>query len=204
MDQTTRIFLIRHGESQHNAEDVFSGVTDIDLSPAGRSQCRTLARFFQHVHVHQVYTSPLKRAIETTRIVFPTHKHHVSRFLIEFDYGEYEGKPRAFSEHDKIIQKWYQSPGDIRFPGGGDIQEHAREVMKGLSILAQNAQAETIACVSHRTTIRLIIAQILGLGLHYFRRVPCSNCSITEIHFQNRQGFSLQSLNVTQHYISCN
>jgi len=66
---TTRIYLIRHGETTLSAEDRFSGGTDVDLSDAGRWQATCLAKRLADDNITAFYCSPMRRTIETATIV---------------------------------------------------------------------------------------------------------------------------------------
>jgi len=200
----TKVFLIRHGESKQNVDDVMSGITDIPLSTKGIKQCNQLSSFFGKITIDNVYASPLQRAQESAKIIFPQHasKIQIVESLIEFDYGEYEGyeRKRYHSNSDNIIKKWISAPGNLSFPDGGNIREHAQDSYLGLLKMIGENQGKTVACVSHRTTIRLIVASILGLNLDNFRLLPCSNCGITEL-LSVAAGVKLLSLNVELKYL---
>src|SRR5512135_1503516 len=66
---TTRIYLIRHGATELSTEDRFAGATDVDLSDEGRKQAQALAARLADDHIHAVYCSPMRRTVETARIV---------------------------------------------------------------------------------------------------------------------------------------
>lgn len=201
---TTTIFLIRHGESQQNIDDVLSGITDIPLSDNGKLQCAILAQYFDNIQIDKVFATPLQRAKDSAEIIFPKHASSIEilESLIEFNYGEYEGYRRTEYENsnDSIIQQWITAPSNLTFPGGDNIREHAKKSLAGIAQLASKNQDSTIACISHRTTIRLILAQVIGLSLDNFRSLPCSNCGVSEITFDGE--WRLHSLNVTPKYLT--
>lgn len=192
------VYLIRHGESIHNEEDKLSGITDVPLSERGRRQCEKLRLFFANKQVDLVYSSPLSRAVESAKIIFPGKEILIAPELIEIDYGRYEGVSR--DENDHILQQWNTSPAEVQFPGGKKVREHAEQVYLGFIKIIRDSGARQIACISHRTTMRLIVAQVLGLDLNLFRQLPCSNCSITEIVYKGDRLY-LNSLNVTPEYL---
>jgi len=194
-----RLFLIRHGESIQNQQDLLSGVSDVPLSQTGKEQCSRLRAFFSRFPVEAVFASPLSRAIESARIVFPQHEIVIAEGLIEFDYGDYEGMPRT--HEDEVMRRWHSAPADAVFPGGKSVKEHALQVYNEILSIAQKTPAHNIACFSHRTTIRLIVAQVLGLDLNKFRLLPCSNCSVTTLLFTEEDGLQLQSLNVELEFL---
>jgi broad specificity phosphatase PhoE len=201
---TTRIFLIRHGESQQNVDDVLSGVTDVPLSQKGKEQCAVLSQYFKNVPIEKVFTSPLQRAKQSADIIFPKHKLpiQIAETLIEFNYGDYEGYRRSQydADIDDVIRQWLTSPSTLTFPGGDNIQEHARKSFMGIEQLASQNKNAVIACISHRTTIRLVVAKIIGLHLNNFRALPCSNCGVTEISLNEK--WQLHSLNSKPFYTS--
>jgi broad specificity phosphatase PhoE len=201
---TTKIFLIRHGESHQNINDVLSGVTDVPLSEKGKEQCAVLTHYFEDVKINKVFATPLQRAKDSARIIFPKHESQIeiAQSLIEFNYGNYEGYKRSEydSSNDKIIQQWITAPSNLTFPGGDNIQEHAQKTLTGITKLADENKGMIIACISHRTTIRLILSKIIGLHLDNFRSLPCSNCGISEITYNNGE-WQLHSLNVTPKYL---
>jgi probable phosphoglycerate mutase len=199
----TRIFLIRHGESKQNIANVISGVTDTPLSTKGKTQCKQLSGYFDKMKMDVVYASPLQRSQESAQLIFPQHATtlQISESLIEFDYGQYEGyeRDKYASINDEVIKKWVTAPGDLTFPGGGNVREHAQDSYTGLLNIVEENQGKVIACVSHRTTIRLIVAKVLGLSLDNFRLLPCSNCGITELLSVDGE-IKLLSLNVELKY----
>lgn len=201
---TTKIFLIRHGESQQNIDDVLSGITDTPLSENGKQECETLSHYFEKILIDHVFASPLQRAKQSAEIIFPEHKSSVqiAESLVEFNYGTYEGYQRAMydSEQDDIIRQWVTAPSNLTFPKGGNIQEHAQKSYAGFMELVSQNEDSTIACLSHRTTIRLIIAKIIGLPLDNFRSLPCSNCGVTQITFNGE--WQLNFLNLTPKFLN--
>lgn len=195
-----RILLIRHGQSKHNAQhNSLSGVTDVEMTDAGREQCLKLRKTLASTPVDVVYSSPLSRARETAALVFPDREVIVRDGLIELNYGDYEGFDRsAMREPDLVIEQWNHAPADLTFPNGDHVRTHGQFVFGQLLALVRTGAHETIACVSHRTTIRLIVSQVIGLPMNRFRSLPCTNCSITELSFATQ--FRLESLSVPLHF----
>jgi broad specificity phosphatase PhoE len=198
------IYLIRHGETDHNNDrNKFSGISEIPLASNGKEQCKKLSVFFEKKDdVEVVFTSPLNRAVESAKLIFPKYSPIVIDGLKEFNYGTYEGVPQEeLLENDPIVAQWQTQPADITFPEGGNIRQHAKNSFTAFLELVKNSENEIVACISHKTTIRLLLSQIMGLDLNFFRRISCSNCGINEIHY-SKKGFSVASINVTSSYTS--
>lgn len=197
-----KIYLIRHGESQNNKKDVLSGIQDIPLTQVGVEQSKKLAVFFKGKTIDKVITSPLQRAKHTGALIFPQHQKHgviyKHKGLIELNYGIYEGFERSkyHKTTDPVIEKWETCPSTIVFPKGDSILEHSEYVFNTIKDIAESHQNKTIAIVSHKSTIRLILAKILGLHIDYFRNIPCDNCSIHSISYKNNQ-LTIDFINLT-------
>ncbi len=193
-----RILLIRHGESQHNADRVcFSGISDVCLTDAGRMQAVGLQPVLASLAIDSVCSSPIKRAMETAVLAAPSFRRKIQivQGLAEFDYGDYDGVSLAdICEDDSFFNAWQNSPGDLSFPNGGNIANYAEKAYNDMKNIALNSSGKVIACFSHKTTIRLIIAKTLGLPLDYFRRIPCCNLSISEFRYDSR-AFWVENIN---------
>ena len=85
------ICVIRHGQTAMNLRHVLQGRSDAALNAAGIEQARRAAAGLRGVSFDRVYTSPLRRAIQTAEIIAPGVRPVVDDRLIEMDYGPYEG-----------------------------------------------------------------------------------------------------------------
>lgn len=198
------IYLIRHGESNHNNKNnLLSGISDVKLSEKGKQDCKIINRKLKSIGIDQVFTSPLHRAVETTKIIFPDRKFTEVLSLVELNYGDYEGFDQINNQDDEIIKEWDNTPGEMKFPQGDEIKEHAEKVYNGLLDIIHKCDKDSIACISHKSTIRLIIAKILKLNLNNFRRLPCDNCSISILEFSS-DSLKVKSINNTLVYSSKN
>ena len=86
-------YFVRHGETEWNAEGRFCGRTDVPLSEAGRRQARLLGLRVKPLRVIALYSSPLRRALETARIIGEVtgRESVVDPRLAELNYGAWEG-----------------------------------------------------------------------------------------------------------------
>ena len=109
------IHLIRHGATAYNPEGRYQGTGDIPLSPAGRAALRPPS-YIPEV----VYTSPLCRAVETARILFPSARLVPVPDLRELDFGKFEGRTCREMEHDPDYRIWVEGGCLGRCPGGED------------------------------------------------------------------------------------
>ncbi len=85
------IYIIRHGQTEVNRRQALQGRSDLPLNDAGIAQAQRAAEGLKGISIAHVFTSPLKRAMQTAKIIAPDTLPVVDERLIEMDYGPYEG-----------------------------------------------------------------------------------------------------------------
>lgn len=159
----TTIYLVRHGATDWNHSKRAQGQADIDLNEDGRRQAIAAAQEFSHVPLQGVYTSDLKRAIDTARPIAETHSLEVvtDPDLREIDQGEWEGL-----HVDEIRRRWPELWGPARHystrPGGESPQEVRTRALAAVKRIAETHPDGAALLVSHGGTIRWIAAEALG------------------------------------------
>lgn len=94
MTQTNEVWLVRHGETEWSRSGQHTGVTDIELTVAGRAAAKELAGALAGTDFDRVWTSPLQRARHTAELTgFAAAE--LDPDLVEWDYGDYEGQTTA-------------------------------------------------------------------------------------------------------------
>ncbi|MFN8540716.1 MAG: histidine phosphatase family protein [Thermomicrobiales bacterium] len=92
------LFVVRHGENPANINREFSyKLIDYSLTPEGVRQAEETAAFFRDKDIHEVWSSPLKRAVETAEIIAAPHGLPVG--LVEGVPGEQRGRPGGGAAH---------------------------------------------------------------------------------------------------------
>lgn len=192
------IYLIRHAQTQHNKKGkVFSGKSDVPLSDKGREEAKKLKESDILNDVKEIYITPLKRTQQTADIIFPESiPRYVIKELAEMDFGDYEGRIlEEENTEDEIFLKWMNNPESLTFPHGDNFKEHAEEAFEALKRIVKISEKDCIAVISHATTIRLIVTQILGKKLSTFREIPCPNCSVIKaVYEEGRLSVEQESL----------
>lgn len=193
-----KIYLIRHAQTVHNKKGkVFSGVSDVLLSEEGKAEAAKWKSSGFLNSAEKIYITPLKRTKQTADIIFGEDKEKIIvPSLEEMNFGDYEGKILdEESESDEVFRLWMDDPEKLVFPGGDSFIEHAEEAFSAFREIAENNTAHTIAIVSHRTTIRLILTLLLNKPLNTFREIPCDNCSVAVINYESGV-FTVEKLNI--------
>jgi probable phosphoglycerate mutase len=202
---TTRVFLVRHGETALTAEDRFAGSTDVPLGPNGRVQAERLAARLAHDPIAAVYASPLQRTVETATIVArPHHLPVITRdCLREIAHGRWEGLRRSEVEtmYPDEYGAWEEDPFTFA-PAGGEsgVQVIARALPAIREIVVAHAD-QTVLVVSHKATIRLIIASLLGFDERGYRdRLDQAPACLNVVDFKTPVRARLMLFNDVSHY----
>jgi broad specificity phosphatase PhoE len=90
-----RIYLARHGETAWTISGQHTGLTDLPLTDRGERNARRLGERLQGLTFARVFTSPLRRARRTCELAGFDSKAAVDPDLVEWNYGDYEGKTTA-------------------------------------------------------------------------------------------------------------
>jgi broad specificity phosphatase PhoE len=201
----TRVYLSRHGETTLMAEDRFAGSTDVELSDVGRGQVEALARRLAKEPIEHVYTSPLRRARITADAIARPHGLVPTEAsgLREIDHGRWEGKGRedVAREFPDEYAAWTDDPFRCA-PEGGEsgVQAMARALMALRGIVERHPGA-TVALVSHKATIRLVLCSLLGIDARGYRdKLDQSPASLNALEFKNPGQARLLVYNDISHY----
>jgi len=170
----TELLLVRHGETDWNRELRFQGQADPPLNDAGRAQARELARTLAEVEIDAVYTSDLRRAVETAEIVAAGRGIPIlaEPGLREVDVGSWSGLTREQIEE--------------RFPGARDHDGETREahlarVVATVERIAAENDGKRVLIVSHGGSLRALHGHALKV-----ESVPrIANCAVYRLAFRN-------------------
>jgi len=122
-----KVYLIRHGETEWTRTKKHTGLTDIPLTDEGRAQALWLREKLADKSFKKVLCSPLVRAKETCEIANLMKKAEICEDLVEWDYGDYEGKTTA--EIREKDPKWsIFSKGAPNGESIGDVSSRAQRV----------------------------------------------------------------------------
>ncbi len=202
---TTRVLLIRHGATVLSAEDRFAGSTDVELSDEGRSQARALGERLAGAELAAVYASPMRRTIETAKLVIGEHtlSPQTDAGLREIDHGRWEQLTRKEVEQrfSQEYENWEADPFTFA-PEGGEsgLSVMARALPVLRRIVVDNV-GKTVAVVSHKATIRLVLCSLLGIDARGYRdRLDQSPACLNVLDFRDPVRARLVVYNDTSHY----
>lgn len=199
-----KLILVRHGESVANRQSIYQGQTyDTPLTALGKRQIRVLSKHLRNCKIDTIYTSPLKRALETARIIAAGFDTPIitDKNLLEIDHGDWEGKTKEEVKrlYPKILNLWKQAPEEVVMPNGESLADVQKRIHRFLHNLKQTNRAGTFLIVAHDTVLRIMIAEVLSLPLNHIWRFHLDNAALTVFRWGS-QG-KLLTLNNTEYLI---
>ncbi len=202
---TTRLYLIRHGATVLSAEDRFAGSTDAELSEEGRAQAERLGERLSGEKLAAVYCSPMKRARDTAAPVGRPHglSPVSADGLREMNHGHWEGLMRLEVEHRYAEEyaAWEADPFTFAPRDGESGLSVMTRALPAVRMIVLKHESESVAIVSHKATIRLVLCSLLGMDARGYRdRLDQSPACLNVLDFQGPVRARLMLLNDVSHY----
>lgn len=146
-----RLFLIRHGESENNSKGVYTGQSDVPLTPLGREQAIALRPILDKFTFDRVFSSDLARAMDTQRLAMPGVEGIATPLLREIDTGELTGRSV------KEVRERYGNPhGSFSAFGGEDQADVTRRLKEFLAPLEADP-CGYVAAFAHGGVLRCML-----------------------------------------------
>jgi len=166
-----KLFLIRHGQTELNLEGRYQGGMDTELTSVGIRQAKLAKKYLSMVIFSSIYSSPLKRALNTASIIADngSPKVIVRDNLKEIDFGKWEGL--KFNEinrkYKKEYQNWLNDPFNKPPTGGESFKSLTKRVTKEIDkIVSENDDGGNVAIITHGGVIVSLLV--------YWLRIPYS------------------------------
>ena len=199
---TTKVILVRHGQTDWNLIRRMQGHLDIPLNQTGRRQADLLAKKLANYPLNAIYTSDLARAQETAEIIArPLGLTPVLQpALRERFLGQFQGLT-IDEARVNFANEWQQvRENNAPPPGGESLEEVATRVRNAFETIVDRHPGEQVAVVSHGGVLKLLIAWVVGLPLGQPARISLSgNTGISIIEKAGDGEFRLATLNDTGH-----
>jgi 2,3-bisphosphoglycerate-dependent phosphoglycerate mutase len=163
------LVLIRHGESQWNLENRFTGWVDVPLSPKGVEEAQQAGQKLKGYTFDHAFTSVLKRANDTLKIILeitgqPTLKTEFNQALNERHYGDLQGLNKAETAKkygDAQVKLWRRSY-DVQPPNGESLKDTAARVLPywEKEIWPAVLRGENVIVAAHGNSLRSLVMHL--------------------------------------------
>ncbi len=158
--RTYKIHLIRHGLTEGNLKGQYIGRTDLPVTPEGVTELRTLKDTIDYPFIEQLYSSPMLRCRQTANILYPDNKINIIENLIEYDFGEFEGKTAHELEINPDYIAWTSGKSDST-PGGENNSDFAKRLALAINQIVRDMMNKGLhesAAIMHGGTIMVLLA----------------------------------------------
>lgn len=153
-----RLALLRHSITEGNLKKRYIGVTDEPLCPEGI----LFLKEHYYPEAEHIFVSPMRRCVETARLLYPRMPFHILEELAECDFGDFENKNYQELSDNPDYQKWVDSGGTLPFPNGESRETFRWRSLKGFQrviYFCMNKGAKSAAIVTHGGNIMSIMEE---------------------------------------------
>ena len=165
-----KLVWIRHGATPSNLEHRYVGRTEESLSREGVRALREYQREALYPKAGLVFSSPMKRCLETAGILYPKSAPVIIPEWKEMDFGAFEGKNYRELQQDGRYQEWIDSYGTLPFPEGESRETFAGRCELGfqkmLAFLRRSGGdgigPDTVCAVVHGGTMMALLSRYGG------------------------------------------
>ena len=188
---TTRIYLIRHGETANAGEVCFNGHFDVDLSDKGREQSHLLAKALRNLPIDAVYSSNLKRTQIGAKFIADGHnlKHVPYKELRELSFGDWEGLSvsEVNRKYPEKLKERLENIELFQVEGGESFLQLKDRVVPKFKRILVNHPSGNIVILCHGGVIRTILAYILEISVKNLFRIDQPYASVNIIRYCERE-----------------
>jgi broad specificity phosphatase PhoE len=196
----SRLMLVRHGEVAADMS-CYWGRTDVHLSSEGLRQAERLRIRLAAEEIGVVYSSDLRRALDTAAIIAAPHRLSVVPCpeLREIDFGQCEGLTydEMMANHPGLESMWKALDPEISFPGGESLRALAERLDRFVSGMCCHL-TNTALVVAHGGSLQVLICRLMGQNLSCWQQTHIKRASLSIVEVDGRGGV-LQLLNDVSH-----
>ena len=174
------LFLIRHGQTQANVENLLYGQLEYPLTEEGRSQATALQPLLNRYRFDRVYASDLERAVQTAKLAIPGCEPLQTPLLREYDIGSIAPIKRSdfFAQYSHLL-------GNYTSVGGESTEDVKQRLRLFLDQLEANPQPY-VAAFSHSGTMKCLLRMVLGEGANT-SALQSNNCNVAVFRYENQK-----------------
>lgn len=189
---STKIYLIRHGESEGNLRNMFLGHYDLDLTEKGIAQAKMTAAYLKDIKADAIYSSDLKRAYSTAICTAEILKMPIikNESLREIYAGKWEAMPflEIGNTYKENFDTWLHDFGHAVCNDGESVVHLKERFVSAVTTIAKAHDGETVFIFTHATPIRLFAAHCLEKSVDEYKDIPwAANASVTGAVYENEK-----------------
>ncbi|MBD2187259.1 histidine phosphatase family protein [Pseudanabaena mucicola] len=212
---STRVVIVRHGESNFNILHKIQGRGNYDrpelqsvLTDKGKQQARLAGKALANLTIDVAYASPLVRAQHTANLILAENLQpptlNTTESLLEIDLTEWESMlSRDVKEQfPEKYHLWQNQPEQFQLGDRYPVLDLFEQAKAFWAEILTKHQGKTILLVGHSGINRALICSAIGIPVSLYHNIQQVNCAISVLNFQGANitdGVQLESLNLASH-----
>jgi alpha-ribazole phosphatase len=181
--QRTRVYFVRHGETESNLGGLFCGQSETKLTELGRRQARQLGGSLAKIPFSAAYASDLSRCLDTAALILDGRDIVVAPEprLREMAYGEWELMSGADlrKSHPDVFKRLWEPEYEFQAPGGESVTQVRERMRAFLHDIVKRHPGQEILAVSHGGAIQCLISAVLGMPVSHVWRLVIENTGVS-------------------------
>jgi len=178
-------YFVRHGEIESNVKKIYAGWSEEELTPRGSRQAREAAKKLASFEIDKIYTSPLKRTVQTAEIIgdFLNKRTIVEENFQELRLGIWEGlnEEEVGRKFPDEWETWNTRPAELILDGRETLYGLLDRVLSGIRKIRLNENSSTVLVITHVAIIRVLLLYTQKMDLNLYRTIPVPNGKIFKI-----------------------
>ena len=199
---TTRIILVRHGQTESNKTGFYMGHSNEDMNETGYSQVQCLSSKLAELPIASIYTSPLRRTLSTASVIARPHKLEPVPVngLIENYPGDWQGlhKDEIIRKWPELCQQWLTDPTAVTLPNGEKFEEVVERAIRAFDLILEGNEGKHAIIVTHEIIVKVLVIHALGAPSSIYRRFDINNASNSTMRITGNR-INIETLNDTSH-----
>ena len=187
-----KIYVVRHGESENNLKEKWTGWYDTPLTEKGIEDAKEAGKILKGITFDKIYASDLSRAIDTARTAIPNCEYETSAQLREINVGKLENQPNKVLNNEQLAHVFVNGYEDY----DGESNEHFYNRVAGFAKGLESAGYENVAIFTHAGWLRRMLNFVMGVRLPR-ENVVCNNCTVGIFEYKDGVWRLYSWINVT-------
>ncbi len=183
------LLLVRHGETLSNSRKIYAGRSSEELTEKGVLQAAKVANKLKQYDIYALYSSPIKRAVQTAEIIGKTlgKNYSIMNDFKEMMLGPWEGlsESEIASNYPREWKLWQGKPAELRLPGRESLDELLKRALKGINKISYLADERMIVIVTHVAIIRTLLLWRLNKSMNLYKTIDVPNAKIFNIQIKS-------------------
>ncbi len=181
------VYFVRHGLIRSNEKDVYAGRSAEQLSKTGKERAEQLGREMRDWGIELIQTSPLKRTVQTARILnkYCQAEMMADADLIEIELGPWTGlsKDEVRRRYPHYYRHWIEHPETFDQPGVEPLENVRSRVVRSVERFITADRHSVAAFITHSVAVRVAVLYFDGKPLHLYHQIEVPNLSVYRLTF---------------------